>query len=63
MPKTKIKSYGVSLNNVEVVKLKNYLISLEIPIITIINEDKLIIDCKLIENNEIEYLIDKLNKY
>lgn len=63
MPKTKLASFGVSISDIDVNELKSYLIKQEKPIITMINEDKLIIDCKLLDYQDLDYIADKMNAF
>ena len=63
MPKTKLSSYALSIKLTDPQKLKEFLASAKTPIITLINDDNLVIDFKAIFAEDLAYLIEQLKGY
>jgi len=62
MPKSKLPSYALVFDH-KVEQLKNYLATCEIPIVTSIYQHKLVLNTKVIDEDDLDYIIDVLNKY
>jgi L-seryl-tRNA(Ser) seleniumtransferase len=63
MPKTKIPSYALVFQEEKLEKFKDFLAESKIPIITMINDDKLILDLKVVAEKDLDYIAKRIVEY